>query len=198
MYTICRKAGDVMRIFAKKVDADGYKFDSEMEYTYYLELKKRLEEKTIRDLEIHPLFELQPGFIKNSKTWKPIHYEADFRFFDELTNSLRVVDVKGMVLPEFEIHRKMFEFKYPSYHLEVLKHSKTTGWVGLDEYKKTMRSKRQQIKIERTELKNRLERIAWLTNRINELEQMTNPNINQREKKLRYEKEMSELIRKKT
>ena len=45
-----------MRIFAKKVEADGYKFDSEMEYTYYLELKKRLEEKTIRDLEIHPLF----------------------------------------------------------------------------------------------------------------------------------------------
>ena len=187
-----------MRIFAKKVEADGYKFDSEMEYTYYLELKKRLEEKTIRDLEIHPLFELQPGFIKDSKTWKPIHYEADFRFFDELTNSLRIVDVKGMVLPEFEIHRKMFEFKYPSYRLEVLKHSKTTGWVSLDEYKKTMRSKRQQIKVERTELKNRLERIAWLTTRINELEQMTNPNINQREKKLRYEKEMSELIRKKT
>jgi hypothetical protein len=187
-----------MRIFAKKVEADGYKFDSEMEYQYYLELKKRLEDKTIRDLEIHPLFELQPTFTKTGKTWKAIHYEADFKFFDMLTSSLRIVDVKGMVLPEFEIHRKMFEFKYPDYNLEVLKYSKTTGWVDIDSYKKTMRSKRQQVRMERTELKTRLERIAWLTTRINDLEQIINPSINQQEKKIRYEKELSELIRKKT
>jgi len=183
-----------MRIFAKKVDADGHKFDSEMEYLYYLELKRRFEEKTITNLEIHPKFELQPQFIKAGKTWKPIHYEADFRFYDSLTNKVRVIDVKGMVLPDFEIHRKMFEFKYPEYNLEVLKHSKTTGWVSLDEYKKTMRNKRQQIRSERTEYKKKLERIGWLRNKIKAMPPELVLTVTQLERKRAYEKELEEII----
>jgi hypothetical protein len=183
-----------MRIFAKKVEADGYKFDSEMEYQYYLELKQRSLAGTIKDLEIHPLFELQPSFTKANKTWKPIHYEADFKFFDLLVGTIRIVDVKGMVLPDFEIHRKMFEFKYPEYNLEVLKHSKTTGWVSLDEYKKTMRSKRQQIRSERTEYKKKLERIGWLRSKIKAMPPELVLTVTQLERKKAYEKELEEII----
>lgn len=183
-----------MRIFAKKVDADGFRFDSEMEYSYYLILKDRLAKGEIKDLKIHPLFMLIPEFEKNNKKWKAMHYEADFQFFDVVTNRERIVDVKGMVLPEFEIHRKMFEYLYPSLHLEVLKYSKTTGWVELDSYKQTMRSKRQQIKQERTELKNRLARIAWLNARINELDNLIEPTKSQMERKSRYEQELQEII----
>lgn len=183
-----------MRIFAKKVEADGYKFDSEMEYSYYLILKERLAKGEIKELKIHPLFLLIPEFEKKNKKWKAMHYEADFQFYDLNSKQERIIDVKGMVLPEFEIHRKMFEYLYPSHHLEVLKYSKTTGWVELDSYKQTMRSKRQQIKQERTELKNRLARIAWLNHKINELDALLNPSKAQLERKLKYENELQEII----
>lgn len=183
-----------MRIFAKKVDADGYKFDSEMEYSYYLILKERLSKGEIKDLKIHPLFLLIPEFEKNGKKWRAMNYEADFQFIELSTNQERIIDVKGMVLPEFEIHRKMFEYLYPSLHLEVLKHSKTTGWVELDSYKQTMRSKRQQIKQERTELKNRLARIAWLNQKINELDKLLTLTKSQEERRNRYEEELQRII----
>jgi len=183
-----------MKIFAKKVDADGYRFDSEMEYNYYLILKERLAKGEIQDLKIHPLFKLIPEFEKKGKVWRAMHYEADFQFIETSTKVKRIIDVKGMVLPEFEIHRKMFEYLYPSFHLEVLKYSKTTGWVELDSYKQTMRSKRQQIKQERTELKNRLARIAWLNGKINKLDELQNASKSQLERKSRYEQELQEII----
>lgn len=182
-----------MRIYAKKVEADGYKFDSEMEYLYYLELKKRLEDGTIINLDIHPIFELQPEFTKAGKKWKAIHYEADFVFFDNLVGKKRVVDVKGMVLPEFEIHRKMFEYKYPEHNLEVLKHSKTTGWVSIDDYKKTMRSRRQQIRSERAEFKRKLERISYLNKKIQALEAEPMLTDSKAERIKRYKDELSKL-----
>jgi len=184
-----------MRIYAKKVDADGYKFDSEMEYNYYLDLKQRLKDGTIGDLKVHPLFELQPSFNKGGKIWKPIHYEADFSFYDKVTMSKRIVDVKGMILPEFEIHRKMFEFKYHEYNLEILKYSKTTGWVSIDDYKKTMRSKRQQIRIERTELKKKLERLSILSKRIAKLKQEQPLSINKQKTLEIYETEIASLLK---
>ena len=184
-----------MRIYAKKVEADGYKFDSEMEYNYYLELKQRQKDGTIKNLEIHTVFELQPEFTKAGKKWKAIHYEADFVFFDNLVNKKRIVDVKGMVLPEFEIHRKMFEYKYKDYDLEVLKYSKTTGWVSIDDYKKTMRSKRQLIRQERTAYKNKLERLSFLNKKILLLKSETNLSKGNQKRLEAYEKEIQEIIR---
>lgn len=183
-----------MRIYAKKVEADGYKFDSEMEYNYYLEIKQRLADGTIKNLEIHPVFELQPEFTKAEKKWKAIHYEADFVFFDNLVNKKRVVDVKGMVLPEFEIHRKMFEYKYKEYNLEVLKYSKTTGWVSIDEYKKTMRTKRQQIRSERTALKKKLERIGYLSKKVAALKTAVSLTESKKRMLKVYEDEIKELL----
>ncbi len=183
-----------MRIYAKKVEADGFKFDSEMEYLYYTELKKRLEEKTISNLEIHPKFELQPQFTKAGKTWKPIHYEADFKFYDQLANQIRIVDVKGMVLPDFEIHRKMFEYTHPQYNLEVLKYSKTTGWVSMDNYKHLMRSKRQQIRSERTALKKKLERVGYLSKKISELKLNSDKTASQERMLKVYEEEIKQLL----
>jgi hypothetical protein len=182
-----------MRIYAKKVEADGFKFDSEMEHQYYLDLKRRFEDGSIKDLQIHPKFELQPAFTKNGKTWKPIHYEADFQFYDLVHAKVRVVDVKGMVLPEFEIHRKMFEYHY-HYNLEVLKHSKTTGWVAIEEYKQTMRTKRQQVRSERTMLKKKLERVGYLSKKISALK-LSAPLTTSKERMLKlYEEELSNLL----
>ena len=183
-----------MRIYAKKVEADGFKFDSEMEYQYYVDLVQRLNDRSIKDLQIHPKFELQPAFTKKGKSWKPIHYEADFQFFDLVAAKTRVVDVKGMVLPDFEIHRKMFEYTYPQFDLEVLKYSKTTGWVSIDEYKHLMRSKRQQIRSERTLLKKKLERAGYLSKKIASLKQRSSRTTSQERMLKVYEEEIKELL----
>jgi hypothetical protein len=115
-------------------------------------------------------------------------------FFDNLVNKKRVVDVKGMVLPEFEIHRKMFEYKYKEHNLEVLKYSKTTGWVSIDEYKKTMRTKRQQIRSERTALKKKLERIGYLSKKVAALKIAVSLTESKKRMLKVYEEEIKELL----
>jgi hypothetical protein len=141
-----------------------------MEYSYYLILKDRLDKGEITDLHIHPKFVLINGFVKNNKVWKPMHYEADFQFYDNTTKTTRIIDVKGFVMPEFEMHWKLFEHFYPFSHLEVLKYSKTTGWVELENYKKIMKSKKQLLSEDRTRLKKKLERMSFLNKRILDIE----------------------------
>jgi hypothetical protein len=184
-----------MRIYAKKVEADGYKFDSEMEYLYYCELKTRMEKGEIKDLIIHPVFQLQPAFTKNGKQWKAMNYEADFQFYDNVTRSLRIVDVKGMMLPEFEMHRKLFEYKYSHYELEVLKYSKTTGWVKIEDYAKAMRTRRQIIRQERAEYKKKLERITWLNKRIKDLKERESLTTSQERMLKDYQDQIESLMK---
>lgn len=185
------------RIYAKKVHYDGYVFDSEMEHAYYLILKDRLLKKEITNLKVHPKYVLQPSFEKDGKVWREINYEADFEFMDIQDDCVRVVDVKGMVLPEFEIHWKMFEFHYPGYHLEVLKYSKTTGWVELADYKSAMRSKRAQVRKERAEYKRALERVSELSRRISELESKSSLTEASKNKINKYRAEIEILLGKK-
>jgi hypothetical protein len=99
-----------------------------------------------------------------------------------------------MILPEFEIHRKMFEYKYPQFNLEVLKYSKTTGWVSIDDYKKTMRSKRQQVRAERTELKKKLERVGFLSKKIAQLKLQVDLTESKKRMLKIYEEEIAKLL----
>ena len=144
------------RFYAKKVEADGYKFDSDMEYQRYLLLKELEQDKKIANLKIHPCYELQEAYISyDGRKVKPLNYEADFEYYDMATDKLIVEDVKGFATPDFEIHRKLFDyaFKY-STSLVVLKYSKTTGFVPLEDYKKIMKSKRQKLIEEKNHYKN--------------------------------------------
>lgn len=152
------------RIFAKKVKYDGYTFDSEMECLYYKELKEREKKRQVTDIRVHPSYVLQKEFYANNgKKHKAITYEPDFVFFDIELGRWRYVDVKGMLLPEFEIKWKMFdkllkllkeEYMSDLSYLEVLKYSKTTGFVPIEDYKKIMKTRKQQILEERNYYKN--------------------------------------------
>ena len=148
------------RIFAKKVKYDGYTFDSEMECLYYKELKEREANEEVCDLKVHPSYELQEEFTNVvGKKFKALTYEPDFVFYDNIEKRTRYVDVKGMLLPEFEIKWKLFDYqlKYKMVnksYLEVLKHSKTTGWCSIEDYKKIMKSKKQELIAEKNYYKN--------------------------------------------
>jgi len=113
-------------------------FDSEMEADYYLLIKDNVD-----NLKLHPKYLLQPEFVKNGEKFNSIYYEADFEFVEH--GVLRIVDIKGFETDEFLLKRKIFEYVYQDYHLEVLKYSKTTGWVELCNYKKIMKTKKKEI-----------------------------------------------------
>lgn len=149
------------RIYSKKVVIDNIKFDSEMESLYYLELKERLAKGEISDLEIHKGYILLEEFTNaNGKVHKAITYEPDFIFYDKVEKRTRYIDIKGMLTDDFKLKWKMFDFYYLKHpfqgYLEVLKYSKTTGFVPIEQYKAIMKSKRQQLVAEKNALKGEL------------------------------------------
>lgn len=131
---------------AKKVTIDGIKFDSEMEAKYYQLLKEREANRWVFNIKVHPRYVVQEAFDKNGKHYNEIAYEADFEFNTICPYKVHIVDVKGFPTDDFKILRKLFEFKYPQYELEVLKYSVKTGWVSLDDYKQIKKTQLMQAK----------------------------------------------------
>lgn len=127
---------------AEKVTVDGIRFDSKDEARYYMDLKKRKAAGEIINFELQPKYELQPGFKKNGKNYKPIYYVADFLIY-HIDGSLEVIDVKGMATPVAIQKRKEFDYRYRDLKLtwvaRSLKYSES-GWIDVDELKK-IRSK---------------------------------------------------------
>ena len=188
------------RIFSKKVVVDGITFDSEMESLYYQELKAAEAKGEISDLLIHPSYTLLASYRNgNNQLIKSITYEPDFVFFDKRKWRWRYVDVKGFETDDFKLKRKLFDFVLLTQDidsnginrksfLEVLKYSKTTGFVPIEDYKKVMKSKRQQLVAEKnhykklTEYYDKKEKLKVKEiNRIKEL--MHKPKLTSTEKK---------------
>lgn len=88
---------------AKKCERDGYIFDSLKEGREYDNLKTRLLAGEIRDLKIHPAYQI---FINDQIVCK---VEMDFEYYDNQINSIRYIDVKGLDTPISKLKRKMLE-----------------------------------------------------------------------------------------
>lgn len=91
---------------AKKVTIDGITFDSKAESIYY-QLHKHEP-----NMKMQEKFVLQDKFRLNGKAYREIYYKPDFTFYDDAGNLVKVIDVKGMILPEFKIKAKMFAARY--------------------------------------------------------------------------------------
>lgn len=108
----------------KKVVINGITFDSIKEGDIYLRLLELESRGVIRDLEIHPMWELQPKltetYIKHLKTKDkvcertvllPITYTADFSFW--YGGEFKVVDVKStkaMLPKDYRLKKKMLRY----------------------------------------------------------------------------------------
>lgn len=119
---------------SKKVEVDGYIFDSKIEARYYLQLKWLQEHKQILFFRIQPRYLLQEAFEKNGKKFRRIDYIADFEVH-HLNGSIEVIDIKGMETEAFKIKRKLFEKKYPHKLSLITYVKKYGGWIELDELK---------------------------------------------------------------
>lgn len=106
---------------AIKTTIDGITFDSKREAERYSELKLLERAGKIKDLKTQPRFTLLEGFKKNGKTFKPIHYTADFMYYDNELKQSIVEDVKGFAARDFSLRVKMFESKYPDLSLKVVR-----------------------------------------------------------------------------
>ena len=110
MYKKGRKYGN------RKVQIDGYTFDSAHEGNRYIELKYRMLAGEIKDLELQKQYELQPAF-RNAKTGKlerPVYYRSDFTYFDIERGETVIEDAKSVATRKdkvYQLKRKLMAYK---------------------------------------------------------------------------------------
>ena len=106
-----------------KTIVDGIKFDSKLEAERYEQLKILERAGIIRDLELHPEYELIPLFRKNGRTWRRAVYKADFRYILCEDDRMIIEDVKGseaMITDVFRLKQKLFEYRYPELTIKIV------------------------------------------------------------------------------
>jgi len=102
----------VRKYHNKKVEYDGYTFDSIKEKNYYIKLKLLEKAGKIKELELQKEYELQPSFKLNNKTSRKITYRADFTYKTTEDDKLHVIDVKGFRTDVYRLKKKLFEYRY--------------------------------------------------------------------------------------
>lgn len=105
---------------SKKVKVDGIEFDSKKEAKRYQELKILKSAGVIECLELQKVFELQPSFKKNGKTYRKITYKADFSYFDNEKGKYIIEDVKGFKTEVYKLKKKMFEYKFKDIEIKEI------------------------------------------------------------------------------
>lgn len=99
----------------RKVELDGFTFDSVHESNRYAELKLMLLAGEIEDLKLQYPFELQPSFTDcEGNKVLPITYKADFVYTDKKTGKMVVEDAKSEATKKDKVYRlkkKMMAYK---------------------------------------------------------------------------------------
>lgn len=114
--------------FGNKITYVGdIRFDSKTEANWYLKYRDAERRGWISNLRLQVPYELIPGIyeereeIKHLKTkdkvvrkkvtvQKPVHYIADFVYFDNRTGKEVVIDVKGKRTKEYILKKKMMRY----------------------------------------------------------------------------------------
>lgn len=130
---------------AKKVYIDWIKFDSKIEWDYYLYLKELQSKWIIIRFTIQPSYELIPKFNKGSVKYMKTHYIADFAVYYE-DKTIEVIDIKWMPTEQSKIKRKMFDFRYPDIPLRWLVKYKWERVDYFDNKKRQSTNKREKKK----------------------------------------------------
>lgn len=91
---------------AQKTVIDGISFASKLESNCYEYLKSMFP-----DVELQPVFVLQPKFRKDGKAYREIKYIADFKI--NINGKEIIIDSKGMETTDFKIKEKLLLYTYP-------------------------------------------------------------------------------------
>ena len=119
----CTKFSKGRKYSNRKVERDGYTFDSRREARRYEHLKADEAHGRIADLEVHPPFPLwvavdvQNGQPRVRELGR--RYEADFRYRVVATDAVVVEDSKGMRTPLYKLKKRIVEANYGIEIIEV-------------------------------------------------------------------------------
>jgi len=126
----------------KKVTVDGHVFDSGIEARYYEQVKWLKNTGEIKSFTLQPRYLLQESFRKGKTLHRKIEYVADFEII-HIDGTIEVVDIKGFETTDFNIKKKLFEYKYP-HKLSLLTYSKIDGgWIELADLKKNRKLRKK-------------------------------------------------------
>uniref|UniRef100_A0A6M3LL82 DUF1064 domain-containing protein n=1 Tax=viral metagenome TaxID=1070528 RepID=A0A6M3LL82_9ZZZZ len=102
----------------RKVQLDGYTFDSMAEAEHYKDLRLLEQAGEITYLLVHPRFEVMPKVGKE----RAIVYVADFCYTErDNPNRYIVVDVKGVETAVFRLKANLFRRAYPNHELRIVR-----------------------------------------------------------------------------
>lgn len=126
----------------KKVEFDGYVFDSKIEGEYYFHLKQLHESGKFLFFRLQPRYLLMEAFKRDGELIRKIDYVADFEVH-HLDGSIETVDVKGMETEAFKIKKKLFLNKYP-HKLTLITYSVLDGgWITLKDLAKARKLRKE-------------------------------------------------------
>lgn len=105
---------------ARTTVVEGYTFQSLIEAKRYRELRLMQRAGEIELLEVHPRFKVFDGFKCGIELVRPIHYTADFRYWDNKAGRMIVEDVKAfdkrtgkyLITEASNMRIKLFKFRY--------------------------------------------------------------------------------------
>lgn len=131
---------------------DGIVFDSQLEMKYYRDvILPRARSGFITKYELQKPYELQPKFMCNGKSVRPIIYVADF-YIEYADGSAEVIDTKGCPDSVAKIKKKLFQYKYPDVIYKwIIYIKKFGGWIDYDEYKRLKRIEKEAADKEQKE-----------------------------------------------
>ena len=174
------------RIISKKVTYEGITFDSEMECEFYKVLKTLESDGRLKDLSHHVVFPLVGPYVVSpskslsdlldveglplDKTVEGVNYEADFVYVDTKTDEKVVIDVKGILTPDFKIKKKLFETVYKIPLNVVVYDGPTKRRTTFEERERLVKSRRHKRTVEKNELKNEVNAIKKKQEQYNRLE----------------------------
>ena len=116
---------------------NGIVFDSILEMKYYRDvLLPKVESGEVINYVLQKPYELQPKFVHNGKTIRPIQYVADFYIIYK-DGREEVIDTKGYGDQMAILKRKIFWYHYPDVDYKWVTYvKKYGGWIDYEEYKK--------------------------------------------------------------
>lgn len=121
---------------AKKVEYDGYIFDSKVEKDFYIHLSEQVQSGKIKSFTTQPNYLLQPKFTKYNKNYREISYTPDFKIIEN-DDTIKLYDVKGMATQASELRKKLFDYQYPDIELIWITYvKKYGGWIDFESLKK--------------------------------------------------------------
>lgn len=116
---------------SRKVELDGFVFDSQAEASRYQELEILRRAGKIWELRVHPVFIIQDRCKRWGKTLRQRTYTADFQYWDVAKERYIVEDVKGskrtkagnivpVVNDSFHLRFDVARFIYPDFEFVIV------------------------------------------------------------------------------